>query len=332
MGHAGAARYNSRMAVRLIALDLDGTLLDSRACVPQRNIDALSEAVARGIEIVLVTGRRFDFAMSVVAAIPLDFTLIVCNGALIRSRDGRTHARRLLSRATAREVLAATRDFRGCAAVIFDRPGAGQVICENIDFADPIRAKYYERNREFIAEVSPLENCLADASGGPGFAPDNHADNHDGSHDAGSNDPIQVMFTGGVEPMRAVVRLLGPLAPALGFEVTFTEYPARDFALVDVLAPGCTKGRALDDWARLRGISPAEIMAIGDNWNDREMLEMAGVPVWMDNAAPELKSLGWRVTLSNDECGVAAAIREFAFGEAREATGLQAGATEAARK
>jgi Cof subfamily protein (haloacid dehalogenase superfamily) len=285
------------MPVRMIALDLDGTLLDSRACVPQPNIDALSEAVARGIEIVLVTGRRFDFAMSVVAAIPLDFTLIVCNGALIRAKDGRTHARQLLSRATAREVLAATRDFRSSAAVVFDRPRACQVIFEKIDFADPVRAKYYQRNREFIAEAMPLESCLADADV--------------------DSDPIQVMFTGGVEPMRAVVRLLRPLGPALGFELTFTEYPARDFALVDVLAPGCTKGRALHVWAALRGIKPAEIMAIGDNWNDREMLEMAGVPVWMGNAAPELKSLGRRVTLSNDECGVAAAIREFAFGEPR---------------
>jgi len=300
------------MAVRLIALDLDGTLLDSRACVPQRNIDALAEAVGRGIEIVLVTGRRFDFAMSVVAAIPLDFTLIVCNGALIRAKDGRTHARQLLSRATAREVLGATRDFRSSAAVIFDRPRARQVICEKIDFTDPVREKYYQRNREFIAEAMPLESCLTDAGV--------------------DSDPIQVMFTGGVEPMRAVVRLLRPLAPVLRFELTFTEYPARDFALVDVLAPGCTKGRALADWARLRRISPAEIMAVGDNWNDREMLATAGVPVWMGNAAPELKSLARRVTLSNDECGVAAAIREFAFGEPREVSSLEAGSSQPARK
>lgn len=307
----GAVQY--RMAVRLIALDLDGTLLDSRACVPQRNIDALAEAVARGIEIVLVTGRRFDFAMSVVAAIPLDFTLIVSNGALIRAKDGRTHARRLLPRATAREVLAATRDFRSSAAVIFDRPRARQIICEKIDFADPVRAKYYQRNREFIAESAPLESCVADSDANLKTA----FHNHGAPQEAANDGPIEVMFTGGVEPMRAVVRLLRPLAPALGFELTFTEYPARDFTLVDVLAPGCTKGRALADWARLRGIKPSEIMAVGDNWNDREMLAIAGVPVWMGNAAPELKSLARRVTLSNDECGVAAAIREFAFGEPR---------------
>ena len=314
---AGAARYNNRMAVRLIALDLDGTLLDSRACVPQRNIDALAEAVARGIEIVLVTGRRFDFAMSVVAAIPLNFTLIVSNGALIRAKNGRTHARRLLPRATAREVLAATRDFRSSAAVIFDRPRARQIICEKIDFADPVRAKYYQRNREFIAEVTPLETCLPDEAD---VNVNTAIQNGGAPQEAADDEPIEVMFTGGVEPMRAVVRLLRPLAPALGFELTFTEYPARDFTLVDVLAPGCTKGRALADWARLRGINRAEIMAVGDNWNDREMLAIAGVPVWMGNAAPELKSLARRVTLSNDECGVAAAIREFAFGEPRAVT------------
>jgi hypothetical protein len=63
----------------------------------------------------------------------------------------------------------------------------------------------------------------------------------------------------------------------------------------------------------MRGFAREEVMAIGDNFNDREMLEFAGLPVVMANSVPELKSLGWRQTLSNDEGGVAAAIREYAL-------------------
>jgi hydroxymethylpyrimidine pyrophosphatase-like HAD family hydrolase len=83
--------------------------------------------------------------------------------------------------------------------------------------------------------------------------------------------------------------------------------------MLDVLRRGVNKGAALSEWARHRGIARENVMAIGDNWNDREMLDYAGVGVIMGNSVPELKSQGWTVTLSNDECGVAAAIRKHAL-------------------
>jgi hydroxymethylpyrimidine pyrophosphatase-like HAD family hydrolase len=97
------------------------------------------------------------------------------------------------------------------------------------------------------------------------------------------------------------------------FALAITEYEARDFALVDVLHPGCSKGAALAEWATLRGFSRHEVMAIGDNLNDREMLEYAGLPIVMGNSVPELKTLGWRETLTNDQDGVAAAILAYAL-------------------
>ena len=87
-----------------------------------------------------------------------------------------------------------------------------------------------------------------------------------------------------------------------------TEYPLRDLTIVDVLNSGCSKGHALARWAAHRGITRKQVMAIGDNYNDLEMLAFAGVPFIMGNASDEIKSRGWPVTLTNDECGVAAAI------------------------
>ena len=79
---------------------------------------------------------------------------------------------------------------------------------------------------------------------------------------------------------------------------------------------------ALTRWAWESSIVPRflEVMAIGDNWNDREMLEYAGFPVVMGNSVPELQSLGWTVTLSNDENGVAEAIRTYALNETAKIT------------
>src|ERR1700694_4338944 len=110
------------MAVRLIALDIDGTLLDSRWQLPEANRAAIAEAARRGIEVALVTGRRYDFAMPVARQLGSPLTIIVNNGALIRSKEGRTHLRHLLRRTTSKRVLETTRPWRDGTAVVFDRP------------------------------------------------------------------------------------------------------------------------------------------------------------------------------------------------------------------
>ncbi len=274
----------------LIAIDIDGTLLDSRWRLPEANRRAIAQAIERGIEVALVTGRRFDFARPIAEQLPSPLTLIVNNGALIKSRDGTIHLRHLLPRQVARQVLAATPQFREGTAVVFDRPRENQVILEQIDWEDPRRKSYFERNREFIAQVSPLESCLTE-------------------------DPIQVMYSGPVECMREAAACLRALPWASEFALAVTEYEARDFGLVDVIHPACSKGAALAEWANVRGFAREKVMAIGDNLNDREMLEFAGVPIVMGNSVPGLKALGWRETLSNDQGGVAAAIEAYALGQ-----------------
>ena len=281
------------MPVRLIALDIDGTLLDSQWRVPEGNCAAIAEATRRGIEVALVTGRRYNFALPVARKIASPLTMIVNNGALVRSQDGRTHLRHLLARETARQVLQATQAWRAAASVIFDRPRENQILVEALDSDDPHRNIYYTRNREFIGQAVPLESCLVE-------------------------DPLQVMFAGGLEPMRDAEAALRQLPFAQEFSLAVTVYEDRDFSMLDVIHPGCTKGAALAEWATLRGYAREEILAIGDNHNDLEMLRFAGIPVVMGNSVPELKSFGWHETLSNDAGGVAAAITRFALTEAPE--------------
>jgi len=272
--------------IRLVAIDIDGTLLDSRWQLPDANRDAIGAAVDAGVEVALVTGRRYDFARPIIDMLPCRVTAIVSNGAIVRSPAGDTHLRRLLSRAVARDVLAATPAYRDGAALIFDRPRDGQVVFERIDWTHPSRRGYAERNRAFIVEVDPIESALTE-------------------------DPIQVMFNGGVASMRGLVALLRALPSSPAFAVAVTEYVERDFSLVDVLPAGCTKGAALAEWAGRQGYGRDEVMALGDNLNDLEMLEAAGLPVVMSNAVPALLERGWHVTASNDDAGVAQAIHRF---------------------
>jgi Cof subfamily protein (haloacid dehalogenase superfamily) len=284
-------RYNRKMAVRLIALDIDGTLLNSRWQLPEANRAAIAEAARRGIEVALVTGRRYDFAMLVAHQLDSQLTMIVNNGALIRSKEGRTHLRHLLPRGTAERVLHLTRPWREGAAVIFDRTRDNQLMLEVLDPDDSLRYAYYSRNKEFIGIANPLETCLTE-------------------------DPIQVMLSGKVAPMREAEQALRTAPFAGEFRLAVTAYESKDFAMIDVINPACSKGSSLAEWAALRGLAREEVMAIGDNHNDLEMLSYAGIPVVMGNGVPELKTFGWHETGTNDENGVATAIEHFALREA----------------
>jgi Cof subfamily protein (haloacid dehalogenase superfamily) len=278
------------MAVKLIALDIDGTLLDSRWTLPEANRAAIAEATRRGIEVALVTGRRYDFAMPIAVQLGAPLTMIVSNGAVIRTQDGVTHLRHLLPRETAARILEITRAWRDSAAVIFDRPRENQVILEVLASDDPIRSAYYARNKQYIGQAVPLESCLTE-------------------------DPLQVMLSGKVAPMRDAEALLRSAQATERFKVASTVYESRDFTMIDVLHPHCSKGAALAEWTSLRGLTRDEVMAIGDNHNDLEMLSFAGIPVVMGNCVPELRNFGWHETASNDDNGVAAAIEQFALRE-----------------
>ncbi len=279
-------RYNGSVPIQMIAMDLDGTLLDASGNLHAENARAIAEAAARGIEIVIVTGRRYHSARSLAGELTCDAHLIVSNGALIKSAAGETHYRQLLPAATARQVLDATAEFRSCAGVIFDRPFEKQVVFERVDWDGPFVGAYLRRHRQHVAEIAPLTECLNE------------------------DDPVEILFLDDCARIHRARKALEALPFANQFTLALTEYPHRNLSMLDVLARGVNKGVALAELARLRGIPRENVMAIGDNWNDREMLEYAGLPVVMGNSVPELKTLGWSVTLSNDQAGVAAAIDE----------------------
>jgi Cof subfamily protein (haloacid dehalogenase superfamily) len=272
--------------IRLIGIDLDGTLLDSGGRLPAANRAAVQAAVAAGIHVAIVTGRSYPFARPAVDGLPASVSLIVSSGAVERAMDGATIVRRLLGRDAARAVLARTARHRPSAALVFDRDHADQIVFESMDWSQPGRKGYFDRNRALISQSVPLEAALIE-------------------------DPVQVLFSGRARPMRQLYESVLGIDSAVS--VTLTEYEHRDFSLIDVTDRDATKGTALAWRASQLGLAPDQVMAIGDNFNDVDMLEYAGHPVLMANAVPALLERGWPVTATQDQSGVARAIRQYAL-------------------
>jgi Cof subfamily protein (haloacid dehalogenase superfamily) len=273
----------SRPFIRLLATDIDGTLLNPQFQISQGDLEALRRAHAAGIEIVLVTGRRHSFALPIARQLGFDLWLISSNGAVTRSLSGVTFHRDLMPSETCRRLCGAMQQFRGNTVLTFDKETKGAIVLERLDELGVSIRRWLEKNMEYIEFVVPIEDALV-------------------------TDPVQAMFCGSMDRMKPALRALETAGMDGQITVLRTEYPARDLSMIDVLHTGCSKGHALERWAAYRGYHRDEVMAVGDNHNDIEMLEFAGYPVIMGNACQELLGRGWRITRGNDACGVAAAV------------------------
>ena len=275
--------------IRLIAIDIDGTLLpNASTTISPRNRAALREAQAAGLHVVIATGRRHQYAGSVLRQVGLSpqTVLISSNGSVVRHFDGKLIQQNLLSAANARALCPALRPFGQTMVFTFDRESAPSLAVESMASLHLRVGAWVEANRNDIIEIAPLERAF--------------------DHNEG---PIQGMLCGEIAQVRDAQRALEGTDLAAHIAMHRTEYAERDLGILDILPQHCSKGRALADYADLLGLQAAEVMAIGDNFNDLAMLEYAGQAVLMGNAGEELLVLasrrGWAVTLSNDDDGVA---------------------------
>jgi Cof subfamily protein (haloacid dehalogenase superfamily) len=280
----------SKPPIRLLATDIDGTLLNPQFSISEGDLMALRRAHAAGIEIVLVTGRRHKFALPIAQQLGFDLWLISSNGAVTRSLAGETFHRDMMPAETCRRLCGAMQEFRGHTVLTFDKETKGAIVLERLDELGESIRRWLEKNMEYIEFVVPIERALV-------------------------SDPVQAMFCGTMAHMREALVALDGTGMDGAVTVLRTEYPERDLSMIDVLNAGCSKGHALERWAGHRGYRREEVMAVGDNHNDVEMLEFAGHPVIMGNACEELRNRGWTVTRGNDDCGIAAAV-ELALGSA----------------
>ena len=270
-------------SIRLLALDIDGTLLDSNFRVSEDNLAALRRARAAGVEVVLTTGRRHRFALPIAALFGFDLWLISSNGAITRSSAGELFHRDLMPVEVARALLRHMEPCREFAVVTYDLEDRGALLIHSGEALHASVGRWLDKNAPYIREVPSLSEAIV-------------------------SDPVQVMFCGDIAQMRQAESHLAGFPRLAEVNVLKTEYQERNLSMLDILNRGCSKGHALRRWAEHRRLAREQVMAIGDNYNDVEMLEFAGLPFIMENACDELKQNGWRLTSSNDESGVAAAL------------------------
>ncbi len=310
----------------MISVDMDGTLLGADGRVSARNLSAMQSAERAGIEVVVATGRRHSYAMRQLRGLGLreESALVSSNGTVTRTIGARLLERTRMAKSTAQWLCGHLDEFRNALVMTFDMVGPdgddarGALVVEHLEELHGSIGKWMVANEPYIAHVMPIERALEGEA------------------------PIQMMLCGTMERMRrAEARMLehpGVSAVgvtmqehgSLGAEIALhrTEYPERDLSIVDILPAGCSKGSALVRLAGNRGVKMEEMLAIGDNWNDVSMLDVAGRAVLMGNAPEDLKQVGaergWRLGGRHDEDGVAEAI-EAALSE------LPAGALSGAR-
>nr|WP_271750900.1 Cof-type HAD-IIB family hydrolase [Cohnella sp. JJ-181] len=257
------------MNYKLIALDVDGTLLNDDHELTPRVKRAVTAAAAAGAEIVLCTGRGSASALSVLAQLGLSGTVITHNGASVV--DGET--REILQESTigadeAGRYLELLRE-RG---VHFDLNTAFDIYVERLDEQT---ASMYERMLAEPILRSPGEQLPGRTVKISIFAPKADLDEletywRDWSHE------LQSIRSG--------------------------DY------FIDLQHREASKGTALAQWAEKRGIPRESVLAIGNYYNDIGMLQYAGRGVAMDNSPPEVKAAADETTLSNNEDGVAVVL------------------------
>lgn len=282
--------------IKLLALDLDGTLLNSQGKIPAENKLAITKAEEKGVLVTICTGRRFRDALPVALELKLNAPVICHNGALLKYADSlETVAASLLSTKTVFEIIKVGKSYGGDALVSCNPHTKGTLLYDTISADNTPLQRYVEWSRrlhgdeaeEAVHHVDVLEEVVD------------------------KEEVIHISFSGTCAPMYDLQRTLeAELLDSVN--ILATIYPHLDFTLLDILPPDASKGHGVANLALLNNFSSENVMAIGDNFNDLEMLEYAGTSVVMGNAAPELlETEGYETTLSNDENGVALAIERF---------------------
>ncbi len=275
--------------VKLVAMDIDGTLLTSSRTISPATRIAIRQVLDRGVRIVLVTGRSFSHARPFAEELGLPTPLILHNGALVKDLAGRVLQAHLLESETAREIIRRARRHQVDLICFEDPEGEGRAVIESVAPQNEPLLRYLSRWQRPPERVPDLFRYV--------------------------DHPVLALTT--VDRWAKIERFADQLEREFGgrARVLRTGYRRRDVMLLDVIAPHSSKARALDRLARQWGIAPSEIMVIGDNRNDLEMLAYAGLGVVMGNADEELKALGYYVTGTNDEDGLAQALRRFLLDE-----------------
>lgn len=269
--------------IKLAAIDIDGTLINSRAEVTPRTKAAIREVAARGVQIVIATGRRFCSAKRVVDALEVDMMIAGHNGAILKELDGRFITGCFLDSQSARRAVAVMKSY-GLEPIAYSGTGDHPTITVENPRTEKM-ADYIDRNRNSVEIVDVLELAIA-------------------------GDVLEVLAIAPGEMAGNIKRTLLTELPRR-VEIITTMSLDGTLAFMGVANSQVGKHFPLKYLSVTRGIPPEEMIAFGDNFNDLPMLEYVGTGVVMANAQIGLDREKFLVAPSNDEDGVAVILEEL---------------------
>ena len=271
------------MRIRLVALDLDGTLLDPRGLLGEDVREAVGSLRNAGLRVVVCTGRRFRTALPVLERLGLTGAAVIHNGALVKDiASGKTLQHAYLPPALYPDVLELMRG-QGPPLVYVDSYHEGtDILTEGIARAHPYQREYLDDHDEHVREVDDLA--------------------------AARHSEIIMLSTMGDED--ALGRLRDRAHERFGASVRMHRLINKNYRgqILEFLSPHSGKWTALERLARAAGIEPHEIAAVGDDTNDAEMIAQAGLGIAMGNAVPEARDAARVIVRGNGESGVVEAI------------------------
>ncbi|HEX2034598.1 MAG TPA: Cof-type HAD-IIB family hydrolase [Chloroflexota bacterium] len=283
---------------KLIAVDVDGTLLTSRGVISPRTRAALRHAIAGGAQLVVATGRRRTSARPILEPLKLPYILVSSQGAAVW-QDGALVAHSHLPAPAARIALEIIRQH-GLATAILGNSLQEEVIWVDGNWhSDPRLAAYLKRNQHVVRPFHPA---------------------------AFDHDPIEFIVMGSMERLERLDEALTGhhVAPAVDppaeagpteehplWRVIFSRNQFTAGGAIEVVGPTTSKAAALAVLCERLGLTPSQVVAFGDNVNDVEMLEFAGLGVAMGNATDDARAVADRIAPSNDEDGIAVVLEEL---------------------
>jgi Cof subfamily protein (haloacid dehalogenase superfamily) len=277
------------MSIRLVALDLDGTLLDPRGQLGEDVRGAVDALVRAGLRVVVCTGRRFRTALPVVERLGLRGAIVVHNGALVKDiASGKTLQHAYLPAPLYPDVLELMREH-GPPLVYVDSYHEGtDILTEGVLSAHPFQREYLEDNGDHVRELEDLAI-------------------------ARHTEVIMLSTMGDVDSLG---RLCDRAQAVLGASIRTHRLINKNYRgqILEFLSPRSGKWQALERLAQAEGIAPREIAAVGDDTNDAEMIARSGLGIAMGNAVPEARAAARIVVRGNAESGVVEAIERVLEG------------------
>jgi Cof subfamily protein (haloacid dehalogenase superfamily) len=265
------------MTIQLIAVDLDGTLLNSQHELTERTEKAVKAAMEKGVQFVLATGKTRGSALSLIARLGLTSPGIYLQGLATYNGDGSLRHQTLLDKAIARQVITFAED-RGFTVVAYS---GARILTRKINRDTQILVDYGEPD---VEAIGPLQNIL-------------------------DSTPINKVMAVKKGEYRAVSALRWQLDMQLDGAARLVQAALPD--MLEIVPPGGSKGTALKTLLKDLQIPAENVLSIGDGENDIEMIQLAGVGVAMGNSLPQVKSAADHIMATNDADGVAEAIERF---------------------